>query len=66
MASLGAASIRAACEYPVGVQWDCFRGAEVGEEEMTRLAQTVSPASFEAPGERLQQRSEVLRVPSPA
>lgn len=42
MASSGAASIRAVCEYPVGVQWDCFGGAEVGEEEMTRLAQTLA------------------------
>lgn len=30
MASLGAASIRAACEYPVGNAGDCFREAEVG------------------------------------
>lgn len=29
MASLGAASIRAACEYPVGNPGDCFREAKV-------------------------------------
>lgn len=63
MASLGAASIRAVCEYPVGTQWHCFREAEVGEEEMIHLAQT--PAA--QPPLRLQgsgsSRSEILGDP---
>lgn len=50
MASLGAASTRAACEYPVGTQWDCFREAEVwGRKRKKHLVQTGSPAS-EDPG----------------
>ena len=62
MASLGAASIRAVCEYPVGTPWG-FREAEVGEEEMIHLAQILAaqpPPGLQGSGSS---RSELLGDP---
>lgn len=42
MASWGAPSIRAACEYPVDTQWDCFSEAEVGGGEKMHCAQILA------------------------